>query len=491
MRTTFLRQRVNSVDLTLKDRYFVRMTFGPRTLVLALALSFGAALPLAAQDASLDAQRTALTQYDITEGSRTLAALQELAPRAAQGSVEARYMRAQAATELYVAALVTHDEGLRTRLAQALGVPATDLATHLDTELRASGTGAFRQGALEGRDLLRAAVIAERNPADLFSHRSDFRDALIVLTIGAEGEAPLLSAPEACAANATPFAPCGWDERSRRRALDLHQAVLAHARIVRARAQGDALLVLLTPAVDAAMARIRAAALSPTFAPDASLAQVTAGTAAPALDALIAIGTDHIRITVTPRVRIGDAGELVWLRGSASENTTRIALPATSTPVAQPIDDLVSALRTLGLGALHVGVAMDQGAPFHLLSRTLLSAAQAEVPLTELIARGPEGLVVVRVRSANVSTLRPNDARVRVRLGGYGVARGPRGAEVSIVRVRGESGMAFDFPTLQSRLARMPHQALAFESYASLPAEEFLRVAFGIEASDGLILLTP
>jgi hypothetical protein len=37
----------------------------------------------------------------------------------------------------------------------------------------------------------------------------------------------------------------------------------------------------------------------------------------------------------------------------------------------------------------------------------------------------------------------------------------------------------------------MPHQALAFESYASLPAEEFLRVAFGIEASDGLILLTP
>lgn len=466
------------------------MTSGYRCFAAALALllSVGFVPSLRAQEASLEAQRTALTRYDVAEGSTTFRALTELGPRAAQGSVEARYMRAQASTELYVASLVMNDEALRGRLAQALGVPAADLATHLDAELRASGTGAFRQGALGARDMLRAVVIRERNPADLFSYRSEFRDALIVLAIGTEGAAPL-SAAEACAP--APFAPCAWDEASRRRALDLHQAALAYARVVRAREQGDSLLALLTPAVDAAMARITAVELSPTFTPEATLAHVDVGAAATSLDALLSVATDHIRIVVFPRIRVNAAGELVWLRGGASTSSTRVALPTTWTPVAQPIEALVTALRALDLGHSRVGVALDQGAPFHLLSRALLSAAQAEVSVTALVARGPNGLVSVAIRSAEVSTLRPTDARVRVRIGGYGVARGPRGRETSIVRVRTDAGMSFDFATLQSRLARMPHQALAIEAFGSLPAEDFLRIAFGVEASDGIVLLTP
>lgn len=463
---------------------------GHRCCVVALLLlsTLSFAPPLRAQDASLAAQRAALTRYDTAEGSATFRALSELGPRAAQGSVEARYMRAQAATELYVASLVMNDEALRERLAQALGVPSADLSTHLDAELRASGTGAFRQGALGARDMLRAVVIRERNPADLFSYRSELRDALIVLAIGAESAAPLSSA-EPCTPAA--FAPCAWDETSRRRVLDLRQAALAYARVVRAREQGDSLLALLTPAVDAAMARITAVELRPTFAPEATLAHVDAGTPVTSLDALICIAADHIRIVVSPRVQVNTAGELVWLRGNASAAPTRVALPATWTPVAQPIEALVTALAPLQLAQAQVGVALDQGAPFHLLSRTLLSAAQASVPVTSLVARGPAGLVSVAIRSAEVSTLRPTDARVRVRLGGYGVARGPRGRETSIVRVRTDAGMSFDFATLQSRLARMPHQALAMEAFGTLPAEDFLRIAFGVEASDGIVLLTP
>lgn len=466
------------------------MTSGHRCSLAALALllSVGFVPSLRAQETSLESQRAALTHYDPSEGSATFIALAALGPRAAQGSAEARYMRAQASTELYVASLVMNDEALRGRIAQALGVPAADLATHLDTELRASGTGPFRQGALGARDMLRAVVIRERNPADLFSHRSEFRDALIVLAIGTEGAAPLSNAEPCTSAS---FAPCEWDETSRRRALDLRQGALAYARAVRAREQGDSLLALLTPVLDAAMARITAMELSPTFAPETTLAQVDAGTPSTSLDALVAIATDHIRIIVFPRVRVNAAGELVWLRGNASTASTRVALPATWTPVAQPIEALVTALRVLQLGQANVGVALDQGAPFHLLSRTLLSTTQAEVPVTALVARGPNGLVSVAIRSAEVSTLRPTDARVRVRIGGYGLARGPRGRETSIVRIRTDAGMSFDFATLQSRIARMPHQALAIEAFGTLAAEHFVRIAFGVEASDGIVLLTP
>jgi len=454
-------------------------------LLLLVALNLPARLR--AQDASLEAQRTALTRYDTAEGSATFRALAELAPRAAQGSIEARYMRAQASTELYVASLVMSDDALRERLARALSVPESDLAAHLDAELRASGTGVFRQGALEGRDMLRALVIRERNPADLFSHRSGLRDALIVLAIATEGSAPL-SAAEPC--TPAPFAPCAWDETSRRQALDLRQANLAYTRIARAREQGDSLLALLTPVLDAAMARITQVTLSPTFTPDATLARVDAGTPATSLDALIAIAADHIRVVVYPRARVSAAGELIWLRGNAASEPIRVVLPATWTPVVQPIEALVTALRALNLAQARVGVALDRGAPFHLLSRTLLSAAQAEVPVTALVAISAQGLMSVPVRSANVSTLGPTDARVRVRIGGYGVARGPRGRETSIVRVRTDTGMSFDFATLQTRLARMPHRALALEAFATLPAEEFLRLAFGVEAS-GIVLLTP
>ena len=119
--------------------------------VCALITVLASSSAVLAQDPSLAGARAALAAYDL-EGPATLNALADLGPIAARGgapAVEARYLRAIAGADLYTLSIVLPDDALGARLADALGVPASDVSAHLRSELSATGRGPYRRSAVD------------------------------------------------------------------------------------------------------------------------------------------------------------------------------------------------------------------------------------------------------------------------------------------------------------------------------------------------------
>nr|MDQ3036774.1 hypothetical protein [Myxococcota bacterium] len=80
------------------------------------------------------------------------------------------------------------------------------------------------------------------------------------------------------------------------------------------------------------------------------------------------------------------------------------------------------------------------------------------------------------------------DVVVRVRLGGYGVARG-RGRALTIPRVRRDEGLSFDLEALDTTVTRMPHRRVAIEWMATVRAADLFDAAFRLGGEpDGLLV---
>ncbi len=157
--------------------------------LMALALvsaACGLSAAASAQDPALAGARAALSTYDL-EGPATLAALRDLGPIAARSvssATEARYLRAIAGADLFTLSVALDDDALAGRLADALGVPASELGTHLRAELAAVRTGIYRGSVADELQLLELAGALERGDVSAISAvRSPRADALLVLAL--------------------------------------------------------------------------------------------------------------------------------------------------------------------------------------------------------------------------------------------------------------------------------------------------------------------
>jgi hypothetical protein len=465
-------------------------TMAPSSLV-TLAVLFLAA-PALAQDPVLLEARSSLSTYEVGEGGRTLRSLRDLGPLAGRGDAEARYMRAFAGAEVLVAATVLGDDGIRARLANVLGVAEAELGTHLEGELGAA-TGTYRAGALSARELLTMAREWQGDPARLFARRGPHRDALFVLAVASASDRALL-APEPCAGRARDPVVCGWDEHGRREAAAIREAMLAARRAARARSDGDPLLGLVGPRLEAAVATLAALELHPAVEMPEAMGIATAPDTAPsaALDALVVVAEAGCHLRVMPVVRVGADGTFSAVRGEGGG--VEIDLPGELPAVPQAIDALVSAAAGLGLpSGARVGVAPAETVPAHVVTRAVLSLVHAGLTPSHLVgAREDESLAAVPITVTRSGALLSVGARVRVQMGAYGFARGVRGRESRIPRVRTDAGLVFDEAGLRSRLDGGSFTTVSLDAMATVPGVELLRAAFVI-ATDArsIVYVTP
>ncbi len=461
-----------------------------RVLLLVLALL---SLPLAAaaQDPALAGARAALVSYD-TEGPATLAALRDLGPLAARGgsgAVEARYLRAMAASDLYALAVALPDEALEARVADALGVATRDGERHLRAELAAVRTGIYRRAALDELSLLDLTSAFEAGDvASLVSAHGARADALLVLSAStavspSSGIAalPVASAPSF---PADPEASAGI--------ATLSATGPAYRRATAAAALGDPFIARLRPRLAAAMATIAAIELHPRVAVPAPWVAATEAAGTAQTDVALALDATGVRLGCAPIVSVDDATLRTHTvspggRCTVLPDAERVALGAL--PVApRPVDALVAALTQAELqDARTIAIAPGADAPVHVLLRAALSLEVAHLVATHIALRAPDGtLASTAIRFAHASELGPVDVTVHLRLGGYIVARG-RGGEASIPRIRGAHGLEFDRAGLARMLGERPPATVSIDGMSNVPASELAQAVRIISASGAAV----
>lgn len=450
-----------------------------------------------AQDVLVEA-RSSLATYEVGEGGRTLAVLRDLGPLAGRGDAEARYLRSVAGAEILAAATILGDDALSTRLASALDVPAGELRAHLEAELGASRGGTYGRGASDARELLRAADAFRTGPAALVAMRGPHRDALLAIAMAEHADrGSFLPDPCAEAHGAAIIAPgvCDWDEPSRRALAALREGLTAGRRAQRARSEGDPLLSLLGARLDAARSALLTIELHPGIELPETLgvADTDAAGSSSSVDVLAVVAETEIHLRVMPVVRIDESGAIVWVRGRDA-GTIVVAVPSSLPAVPQAIDPLIEAATGLGMpSGARVGVAPTTSVPSHLIVRTLLSLARANLTATHLVAEHHgEHLVFAPFTTTRESALETVGARVRIQMGGYAFGRGLRGRETRIPRVARDGGFVFDLSSLEGRLGSASFSTVSLEVMGTVPAGELIRVAFSVSTpSRAVILLMP
>lgn len=463
-----------------------------RFAILVAILSFSSVA--SAQDPALAAARAALSTYDL-EGPTTLVALRDLGPLVAQGgasATEARYLRAIAGADLYTLSVALADDALAARVADALGVGADSLDSHLRGELAAVRTGIYRRSALDELALLDIASAFEhgdlRSIAAAHGTRSD---ALLVLALAnAAGSVEGLGAiPDAAA----PLFPADRDASAAVAAIQLASA--ARGRAMAAARLGDPWLASLTYRLTAAMATLVALELHPRVAVPATLVRSTDAAAGGAADVVVAFGADAVSFGCAPIVTVPDGAAVATRTVSPGGHCAvlpevqRIPL-GTLGAVPRSIDALRDALTAGELGgARSIVIAPAADAPLHVLVRTLLTLAAAGITPTHLALRAADGtLASTPIRVVHQAELGPIDLSVHLRLGGYTVQRG-RGREVSIPRVRGASGLEFDRAGLDRTMRERPPASVAIDGMTNVLASDVVETARLAEASGASVTL--
>jgi hypothetical protein len=474
------------------------------SLSLSLSLS-GLASRAAAQSPELQPAREALAVYDL-EGDRTIRALRDLerASTSFSGAAieEARFLRVVVALDLAVASRVDPDRAsLLPRVADTLGVPRDALWSHLRSELEAMRHGVYRAPASEALSALSLLVSLDGGRDITWGARGVRRDLLLVGAAGAALAAGELAAFDAIVADpCAPGARCAallrdLDLESRRRLAAAAEVGASVRRIERASTGGDALALALRDHVRADAARAEAIVVRPApTVPEA--VGMTAGDAegAPARpDRVVIVSATEVRIARPPSYGLRDGQPAVLDAGDdALPGSVAVALPSELRPIITPIEVVVGAMRARDpgeQGTIAVGVVGD--VPAHVLARVVASIVRAGRSPSMLVRRAPDGTL----RSAPIALLAgadpgtPGDVIVRVRLGGFGVARG-RGRELSVPRVRNAAGaLVFDQPGMVAAVTRAPRRRTILDAMGSIPARELIDAAFQLARTGEPVIL--
>jgi hypothetical protein len=286
------------------------------------------------------------------------------------------------------------------------------------------------------------------------------------------------------------------DPPTRRRLAALADLAAAARRVEQAAEGGDALARALISLARARAAEIAARVERPLLRVSEALG-VTPGSDAGdpvRADLLIVVTPTEVRLARPAAYAVRD-GTVVMVEDAPDvlPRSVAVALPREYRPVIAAIDDLTPAIaeRPFPSGGV-VALSASPEVETHVLLRVVASAAAARRAPTLLVRRATDGTLrgapIVLVARDEIG--QPGDLVVRVRMGGYGLARG-RGREQMLPRVRSERGMVFDLEGLAAALARMPHRRAVLDSMTTVSARDFLDTAFAIAAREPVALLRP
>lgn len=462
-------------------------------LVVSLSIALALPTPLEAQGSTaLASARAALSAYDLSAGSAPLRALGELAPIAAGGSTdatEARAMRALAGAELWAGATMLGDDAARARVAAALGVTVEDTPAHLRSELGSSARGAYRTACREATGLVDLTAAFAADGAALTAASGPRRDAAFALFVRSHATPAALAV---LGPDVSDAAVSSWDERSRRALGALREALGATERARRAATAGDPLVSLLVARLAEVADAVTGVELRPSVDVPAAIGLPTLeGGAVLPFDALVLVAEREVHLGRSPIVRVGPTGAILHgIPGDVLPAMRTIAIAAELPSVPQSLDDVVAAASALGLSPGAVVVMAPTGAvPAHVMTRVLLSLSRASVTVTHLGAeRADETLTAIPFRAARAAEAGVPDVHTRVRLGGYAVARGERGRDTTLPRVRDASGaLAFDEAGLSTFLLAGAHATVTLEAMATVEGADVVRTAFLVAESGAAV----
>jgi hypothetical protein len=487
---------------------------------IVLSTALASAQAPSVKDPTLAEVRLRLTRYDLSPPG-TLALLAPLAAiaRATLGSpeaTEAGFLHAAVASDMLFIAEFTGDHALRLRLAEQLSVAPESLQAQIQRELEACRSGVYREPAelalaglnpqpsaagapaSDGRVARPASAIPDvRRDARLVREAAEYvrTDRAFGARFAAAGVDPCTGAAK-CAAPHASLAPAG------RRALSFMRELSAAATRLGRASFEDPLAEALRPALEQPLATLRAASLRlpPALPSDQQLRLPSGADLWPAPDLLVWVHAAEIRYAHLPRARIGADGEPVFLpeAGAIYPDSRALPAPADAQPPTRGISELVSALKSeLAAAASAAGSAgtplappsaallADADVPAQQVARALVSLRSAGVGLTLLAARTSDGALLgvpLRVVLPSVDgPLAQSDLKLRVRLGGYSLDVG-RGV-VDIPRVRDESGLRFDLPSLRSAVATRAPRSAAVSFMTDVPTEQVLLALFYVTPS--------
>ncbi|HMI89824.1 MAG TPA: hypothetical protein VK509_00595 [Polyangiales bacterium] len=478
--------------------------------VLALTPSVRAAR--AETPATTKSPRAALELYRL-EGADggTLGVLAQLSQLVASGGLEgaalleARFLRAAAATDLLVLARSRTDAALEAALARAL---VTDtLSAQLDAELAAAATGVYRLPAQQMRATL-ALLAADAKPtAELIAAAAGSQRDLWLLhavasALGNPSDADALAALSMLGSDpCTNTCPAPFDRvaaAARRSVAAFAEAGHAVARLRAAANAGDPLAALAAGDRDALAAKLfaRSLLLPPQLAEASGWTRPDGSSLATSPELLMLVGERGVRYAFAPRVRLDARGVLeMYSRGEPTwPHLAQLPFARELRPYIEPLPELVSFIQHAQHNAPMVAaVGVEPGTNAHALAHVLASWKRAGVGGELLLsaAGNREGRAQVVQLWSDADGGPEAPLGMRVRLGGYSLKQG-QAPTLDIPRVRTDVGWRFDLARLDSQ-ARSQRYPLARVSFmADVAAEDLIAAVLQLApASDTLAIALP
>jgi len=424
-------------------------------LVLGVGLS-----PARAQD--LASAQAALTRYDLAD-PRTYEALENLRRIADANGPEAataRAIRAYAAADLLVAASALGDASALGRLGTALGAqePAAMIQV-LDQQLARTPHGALAVAAAEAR----ATLGALQGRAGRRSPRSD---AILLATAPREIaglHARVLERFDPVV-DTTLELPAALDNEVRR----MVTAMRAITGSIRAAEQGDPLLLVLRPRLEAIRGQLSAIVIAdPTYAD---------------VDGFVSLTRTAIAFGYVSRMRVNGDGRPELVSGTPSwPATTTVSLPSELPAAFRPIDGLAANAAITGAHAGRLALVVEGDVPAHLMARVVRSLEGTPLAISMVVA-GDRRIGVTFVRE---DTLPRDVVHVSLRPGGHGITH-HAGRRVDIPRVRADGTLRYAHDSLARQLPATGPRAVSANGLA--PAAELIATA-AIIATEGAVTI--
>ncbi len=428
----------------------------PRLFVLAaLALTLLGPTSAAAQLEHPEVRRA--RERLVPYGPSTLSAIAELGAIVSAAErrfdrLDARYLRAVAATDLLLLDHLGQGGASVAEVAEALGVDARGVTSYLHDELTEVAAGPYFS---ESMDALRAIEVLEGGQPSSWAEQSSRHALMQLLEFFRRADGPIAGLADLgndpCAHRRCRRPWTYFDEEGRRAVDALRRAHAMLGRLdARVRAGVDPLATAVGSQLEHLHERLRGLELAPTvnwgylLQTPTVVIDARGETAPPA--AVLHLDTDRLRFVPTPRVRLV-GGEPVVV-GEAQT----LPLPTNRRAFVTPIDEVVAWLRELEVdGALALSVRPDVEAL--TMWQVIASADRAETSLTRLAVVDGHGRL--HSRPFRVEDTAPaNGTQVFVRLGGYSVRTGSR--SMRLPRMHTDRGWVHDRDGLRQAVGRQP-----------------------------------
>lgn len=490
-----------------------RTSFRPFELAGAIALLALLASPVFAAEPA-PSLRATLERYQVdTPGGGTLAVLAQLThtltanQQAPESLLEARFLRAAAATDLLVLARVRNDAAFEAELARTLGSEAPALGALLDAELATCASGVYRLPAQQMRGTLALLAAPNGATAELLAGAGGSQRDLVLLhaastalTHASDLDALMALRPlgvDPCSGSC----PAPYDRIAaivRPGVAAFAEAGHAVGRLRAAAAAGDP----LAAATEADREALAAKLFTRSLLPPPQLAEAASWTRADGAplhtspELLVLVRERSIRYGFAPRVRMNERGVLeLFSRGEPTwPHLAEVTFVRELRPYIEPLPELVALIsRAQQSGPMAAAVGAEPGTNAHVLAHVLASWKRS----------GAAGELLLSAAGNRLGRVQPvqlwSDADggpeaplgMRVRLGGYSLKQG-QAPTLDIPRIHTDTGWRFDLATLDSqvRSQRYPNARVSF--MADVAAEDLIAAVLQLSpASDTLAIALP